>query len=151
MALAVRTLAILAVHPDGALTTDRLGGLLDTNPVVIRRLLGRLRWDGVVETRRGHGGGCALALDPERITLGRLHRALAPEVDTSGLAVTLASALRDAEESYAAQLDRWRLADVMDVSFPGPFATTEVTNGPGMADGTPSTVTNPPQQTPTSR
>lgn len=128
MALAVRTLAILAVHPDGALTTDRLGGLLDTNPVVIRRLLGRLRWDGVVETRRGPGGGCALALDPERITLGRLHRALMPGLDSAGLTAALATALTDAEASYIAQLDRWRLAEVIDGVSSGQFVTAEVTN-----------------------
>jgi len=125
-------LAILAVHPDGALTTDRLGGLLDTNAVVIRRLHGRLRWDGIVETRRGPGGGCALALDPAEITLGRVHRSLRGADDDCAVAgATLTVALKAAEASYGHELDRWTVADVVEGFPSGQFVTAAVTNGGG--------------------
>lgn len=114
VALAVRTLAILAVHPDGVVSSDRLGELLAANPVVIRRVVGRLRWDGVVETRRGRGGGCALALEPSKITLGRLHRALRGADDAVTGGAALAVAMGEAEASYARALDRWTVADVIE-------------------------------------
>lgn len=114
MAVALRALAILATHPDGALSTDRLGELLDTNPVVVRRVLGRLRSDGIVETRRGPGGGCALALEPARIRLGRVHRALHVALQPpASLPPALGAVLAEAESAYADALDRRTLADVL--------------------------------------
>jgi len=110
LVLAVRALGILASHSDGVLSSDRLGELLATNPVVIRRLLGRLRWDGLVETRRGRAGGYALAREPERIGLGRLHRALDRRRSEQTASSTLAAALDAAEAAYVEELDRWTVA-----------------------------------------
>ena len=110
--LAVRILAALAVHPVGLVSSDRLGELLAASPVVIRRLLVRLKWEGMVETRRGAGGGCALARDPTAITLGRVHRALA-QSDGAPEWPPFAAA----EAAYLRELDRWTVAQMMD-GFP---------------------------------
>ena len=46
----------MAEH-DGPLTSDILAKAMDTNPVVIRRILGGLREQGYVRSEKGHGGG----------------------------------------------------------------------------------------------
>jgi DNA-binding IscR family transcriptional regulator len=112
--LAVRILAALAVHPDGLVSSDRLGELLDANPVVVRRLTARLKWEGIVETRRGSGGGIALSREPAAITLGRVHRAL--HDPDGGPASALSAAFAAANSAYVSELDRWTLAQVMDAS-----------------------------------
>lgn len=117
-ALAVRVLALLAVHPDGLVSSDRLGELLDANPVVVRRLMARLKRGGLVETRRGRGGGCALAREPAAISLGRVHRALRdPDTEGAVTASTLSNALAAAEAAYLAELDRWTVAQVAEGLF----------------------------------
>ena len=112
--LAVRILALLAVHPDGLVSSDRLGELLGANPVVVRRLLVRLKWEGLVETRRGAGGGTALSREPAVITLGRVHHALRDPDESEGTA--LSAAVAAAEAAYAKELDRWTLAQVIEAS-----------------------------------
>jgi DNA-binding IscR family transcriptional regulator len=114
-ALAIRILALLAVHPDGLLSSDRLGNLLDANPVVLRRLIVRLKWDGLVATRRGPGGGCALARDPGSISLGRVHRALRDDAGAPPRSV-LSRALADAEKAYVDELDLWTIAQLIEDS-----------------------------------
>jgi len=44
-------------------TSTEIGDHLDLNPVVIRRLLGVLRSEGIVESRSGPKGGWAVARD----------------------------------------------------------------------------------------
>lgn len=112
--LAVRLLALLAVHPDGLVSSDRLGELLEANPVVVRRLIARLKWDGLVETRRGAGGGTALSREPASISFGRVHRALHDRYESDG--TTLSEAVAAAEAAYVAELDRWTVAQTMDGS-----------------------------------
>jgi Rrf2 family protein len=71
-------LTILALKPNEALTSEFIAGSVNTNPVVIRRLLGALRSSGIVESRTGVGGGWSLRLDPQRITLLDILRAVEP-------------------------------------------------------------------------
>ena len=51
---------------------------MNTNPVVVRRLLGSLREAGIVESKAGVGGGWSLRVDPDRITLLDILRAVEP-------------------------------------------------------------------------
>lgn len=83
-AFAVHVLSSLALHPDEPLTSDELAQSVNTNPVVIRRLLGELAEANVVETQRGPGGGARLAHAASEITLLQVHRAVAGEVEPFG-------------------------------------------------------------------
>lgn len=65
-------LILLAAEPDVAHTSVSLADRLDTNPVVVRRLVAALAKAGIVETRRGSGGGVRLAEDPATLTLGQV-------------------------------------------------------------------------------
>lgn len=65
----------LAEH-DGPVTSDVLAGAMQTNPVVVRRLMAGLREQGYVRSEKGHGGGWALACDLEALTLRDVYEAL---------------------------------------------------------------------------
>ncbi|HEY5938612.1 MAG TPA: Rrf2 family transcriptional regulator [Kofleriaceae bacterium] len=58
----------MAEH-DGPVTSEVLAKAMDTNPVVIRRILAGLREHGYVASEKGHGGGWTLARDLETLTL----------------------------------------------------------------------------------
>ncbi len=58
------------------MTSEALGKCLGTNPVVVRRNMGRLREAGIVTSDRGHAGGWRIATDLSSITLRSLYKAL---------------------------------------------------------------------------
>lgn len=58
----------MAEH-DGPVTSEVLAKAMDTNPVVIRRILAGLRDHGYVASEKGHGGGWTLACDLATVTL----------------------------------------------------------------------------------
>lgn len=61
---------------DEPMTSERLARVMDTNPVVIRRILSGLRDQGYVRSEKGHGGGWTLARDLSQVTLREIHAAL---------------------------------------------------------------------------
>ena len=81
-AFAVHVLSVLAYYEqDGepGVTSEVLAGTVNTNAVVIRRLLCDLREAGLVETQRGPHGGTRLARAAKKIDLAQVHRAVAGE------------------------------------------------------------------------
>jgi Rrf2 family protein len=76
-AVAVHILTLLAVFRDEALTSDFIASSVQTNAVVIRRILGRLREAGFVSAFQGPGGGFVLAVDPAALTLREVYETLA--------------------------------------------------------------------------
>ena len=60
-------------HPELAngqwISSDLLAASVNTNPVVVRRLLGDLKKAGLVISRQGRTGGVALSRSPRAITL----------------------------------------------------------------------------------
>lgn len=72
-AVGVHILTLLASQQDEALTSEYIAGSVNTNPVVVRRLLGLLREAGLVTAIPGPGGGFQLAADPDAITLRRIY------------------------------------------------------------------------------
>lgn len=72
---------------DRPVTSDVIGRMLCTNPVVVRRMMAGLRDDGHVESEKGHGGGWTLARELKDINLLDVYRALGePPMFALGLA-----------------------------------------------------------------
>ena len=105
-------------------TSEWLARAMQTNPVVIRRLMAGLRDAGFVASAKGHGGGWVLCCPLERITLRDIHEAVgAPELlavghreESPGCLVeqavnaALEQAYRDAEAVLLARLGSVTLA-----------------------------------------
>lgn len=69
--------ALIHLHHHGKpATSDDIGKMLGTNPVVVRRTMAALREQGYVSATKGHNGGWALARPLTEITLYDIHRAL---------------------------------------------------------------------------
>ncbi|MCY4259389.1 MAG: Rrf2 family transcriptional regulator [Rhodobacteraceae bacterium] len=76
LSLALHTLSHMADDPDRVRTSADIADHAGTNPVVVRRVLGRLREAGLLTSEKGHSGGWKLARKPERITLADVYLAL---------------------------------------------------------------------------
>jgi DNA-binding IscR family transcriptional regulator len=74
--MAVHVLAVLAYKEGDRVTSALLAASVNTNPVVIRRLLLALQGAKLVETRRGAGFGSRLNCSPARINLAQVYRAV---------------------------------------------------------------------------
>lgn len=60
----------------GPVTSEDLSKMMDTNPVVIRRIMAGLRQQGYVCSEKGHGGGWTLVCDLSKVTLRDIYAAL---------------------------------------------------------------------------
>lgn len=72
--IAVHALSLIAVSPNDC-TGDYIAGSVNTNPVIIRRIMGMLKKAGLVDVRPGVGGA-SLRRSPEDITLLDVYRAV---------------------------------------------------------------------------
>ncbi|HKS28295.1 MAG TPA: Rrf2 family transcriptional regulator [Pyrinomonadaceae bacterium] len=75
-AIAVHILTLMARAGDEPLKSDEVACSVNTNPVVIRRILCALSKAGLVISQTGASGGSRLALKPSRITLLEVYRAV---------------------------------------------------------------------------
>ncbi|GMG84025.1 Rrf2 family transcriptional regulator [Paralimibaculum aggregatum] len=120
----LRMLMRLASAPDRAFSTAELAAEFGLSRHHLNKIMQRLARGGVVETRRGGGGGAVLARAPGELRLGELVRlleegqALVECFGEAGGACSidgccrLKARLRVAEAAFLAQLDRATLADV---------------------------------------
>lgn len=83
-AFGVHLLSALALFPDENLSSEKLAFTINTNAVVIRRMLLDLKTAGLVETQRGPGGGTRLKKPANQITLTEIHHAVAGAIETFG-------------------------------------------------------------------
>lgn len=111
---------------DGPMTSEAIGRMLGTNPVVVRRTMAGLRDAGYVRSGKGHGGGWAIAADLETISLLDVHRAVGgphifaignehPNPDCAVEAAVneaIEDALRDAEALLIARLGAVTIAEL---------------------------------------
>lgn len=74
--VAIHILTLLAYAGPEPCTSDYIAGSVNTNPVVVRRLLARLREAGLVASQGGPGGGWQLLQEAAAITLGAVFRAV---------------------------------------------------------------------------
>lgn len=75
-AMAVHVLAVLAYKQGEQVTSAFLASSVNTNPVIIRRLLLSLKTARLVQTRKGAGFGSCLSRSPGRINLAQVYRAV---------------------------------------------------------------------------
>ena len=54
--VAVHIISLLKLYGNPMLTSDYIAGSVNTNPVVVRRILGMLKKSGFVAINRGNGG-----------------------------------------------------------------------------------------------
>ncbi|MEW6362441.1 MAG: Rrf2 family transcriptional regulator [Pyrinomonadaceae bacterium] len=74
--MAVHILAVLAKSGDEFVNSERIAASVNTNPVVIRRLLGQLRRANFVISQTGANGGARLSRLPGEILLSEVYRAV---------------------------------------------------------------------------
>lgn len=73
-------------HLGRAVTSEEMGKMLNTNPVVVRRTMALLKKAGYITSVKGHNGGWSLIGELSEITLLDIHRALGePTIFTIGL------------------------------------------------------------------
>ena len=74
--MAVHVLAVLAYKEGDRVTSAFLAGSINTNPVIVRRLLLALQRAKLVETGKGAGSGSRLSRSPGRINMAQIYRAV---------------------------------------------------------------------------
>ena len=125
-AVSVHILAYLTYRRDAAVSSAEIATSVDTNPVVIRRLLGAMLKSRLVTAQKGASGGFALAKAPEKISLRDIYRAVdpspnyglkhfAPNHDCpvgAKISTILAAAFAKAQAAMEAELAHTTLADV---------------------------------------
>lgn len=130
VAVHILTLAMLARSEaeGGLVTSARMADSVNSNPVVVRRILGALRNAGLVTSQPGPHGGWRLARSPEQMTLLDVYRALEDEpifalhhnppspscLVGRHMPSVLATVFRDAEAAMAAKLAAVTVAEVID-------------------------------------
>ncbi len=77
-AMGMEALMRMALEPEKAHTSQSLAANVQTNAVVIRRMLAALHAAKLVSSSKGPSGGSRLLRSPKQITLGDIHRALEP-------------------------------------------------------------------------
>jgi DNA-binding IscR family transcriptional regulator len=104
-------------------TSERIGQMLEANPVVLRRTLARLKAARLVSAAKGHGGGWLLAKPLGKVRLSEVYAALetsspfaiAPRTESPGCLIeravnrTISGALDEAERVLLRSFERLTL------------------------------------------
>ncbi|RSL34805.1 Rrf2 family transcriptional regulator [Salibacterium salarium] len=78
LSVAIHILSLLATQPQQRLTSEFIAGSVQTNPVVVRRISGLLRKEGLISTHAGISGAI-LTKEPRYITLLDIYNAVFSE------------------------------------------------------------------------
>ncbi len=127
LAVAIHVAGMLSVSERMPRSSEALAQSINTNPVVVRRIIGLLAKNGLVKVKMGAGGGARLSRKPEEITLAEIYLALeegstfdVPQLEESHccrLSVVvrpvLSEILKEAENSLVESLEKTTLADVI--------------------------------------
>ncbi|CAB3799156.1 Rrf2 family transcriptional regulator [Paraburkholderia caffeinilytica] len=135
-AVAIHTLAALAVSADKPLRSEDLANSANTGPVVIRGLLSRLSEAGLTKSQLGAGGGALLARPANEIRLLDVYEAVedtelftlhrsppCAECPVGGnIQEAMRPALEQARKALETELSRFTIADIaVEVSRLGKF------------------------------
>lgn len=129
LSLALHALGHMAYDAEHAQTSAEIAAHAGTNPVVVRRVLGKLREAGLLTSERGHSGGWRLARAPHSITLADVYialdeRLISASADTDQHQCSLEHALhdrvsqimQDVERSLLERLANTTIADVREAA-----------------------------------
>src|SRR5258707_9580524 len=126
-AVAVHTLAALAVNADKPLRSEDLANSVNTGAVVIRGLLSRLNDAGLTKSQLGAGGGALLAKPAKKIRLLDVYKAV-EDTELFSLPRTrpcmacpvganiqeaIHPALERARKALEAELSKYTIADIV--------------------------------------
>jgi Rrf2 family protein len=119
VALHIVTWMALASQQQEIMTSDQIAGSVNTNPVFIRRILGRLHEARLVNVQHGMGAGWTLARPSEKISLREVYNAVEQEPlfelhHTLPNQPALKRFYSDAEAALKQQLAQVTVADVLD-------------------------------------
>ena len=126
--MAVHVLAVLAYKEGDRVTSALLADSVNTNPVIIRRLLLSLQRAKLVDTCKGAGSGSRLSRSPRRINLAEVYRAVEPAEPFASLSrkpnaacpvgkyirEALGRVFKSAQIALERDLEKTTLADLMD-------------------------------------
>ena len=117
----------MAGDPERMRTSTDIAERAGTNPVVVRRVLGKLREAGLLASEKGHAGGWRLARPPQEITLADVYLALDESLIATGseeeapacsiehvLQRKVASVMEDIERSLIGRLASTTSAEVRE-------------------------------------
>jgi len=126
LSLALHTLSHMAGDPDRVRTSADIADHAGTHPVVVRRVLGKLREVGLLTAEKGHAGGWKLAVPADSISLADVYLALGEQLVSgvtqntvpstcrveTGLHARMAAVLDEIEENLVERLKKTSISDV---------------------------------------
>jgi Rrf2 family protein len=127
--VAVHVLAMIASAGQDNVKSEYIAASVNTNAVVIRRLLGQLSQAGLVLSQTGASGGTRLAKPAGEITLSEIYKAVScgevfalhhnpPNQDCPvgrGIESVLCSLQKEIDRSVGEKLGQYTLASVMSM------------------------------------
>ena len=143
--MAVHVLTMLAQSCDENVKSDYLAGSVNTNPVVVRRLLGQLNQAKLVVSQTGSAGGTRLARCPNEINLAEVYHAVScgevfalhaksPSQDCpvgKNIEAVLCGLQKEIDRSVSDTLSRHTLKDVIDMIEHGDCTSQGKVSEPG--------------------
>ncbi len=125
--MAVHMLTLIARGGSDNVKSDYIAGSVNTNPVVIRRVLSQLNQAGLVESQTGALGGTRLARQPAEISLCEIFKAVScgevfalhaksPNQDCPvgrNIEAVLCDLQKEIDQSVGEKLGQYTLADVL--------------------------------------
>ena len=126
--MAVHILTLLARAGSENLKSEYVAGSVNTNPVVIRRILSQLGQAGLVASQTGASGGTRLVRDPGEISLCEIYNAVscgevfalhgkAPNQDCPvgrNIEAVLCDLQKEIDNTVGEKLKEYTLANVLD-------------------------------------
>ena len=126
--MAVHILTLLAKAGENYMKSGNIAGSVNTNAVVIRRVLGQLNQAGLVSSQTGASGGTRLARSASEISLCDIYKAVScgevfalhaksPNQDCpigKNIEAVLCNLQKEIDRSVGEKLAQYKLADVME-------------------------------------
>lgn len=120
-ALSIHALSMLA-EEDKTFTSQDIADSLQTNPVVVRRMLASLHAAGIISSTKGPNGGSRLARSAKQINMADVYRASGagslfylPEASakTRGTVSALGGILKKAQVCFEDELEQTSLSQLL--------------------------------------